>query len=96
MIKKLPIHFILFLAIAIAQQSPNSQQTLNQVNQISVEANAQWGQTNGAYKKYINCLAVFGTNRFGGTYDCILLSPANGATWAIVDSGFMNTRVYSL
>jgi hypothetical protein len=58
--------------------------------------NAQWVQTNGPYGGTINALAVSGSDVFAGTDSGgVFLSTNNGTSWTAVNSGLMNSRVYS-
>jgi hypothetical protein len=64
---------------------------------MTINANAQWQQTNCLHNGRTNCFAISGNDIFTGIEnDGIYLSTDEGATWALVNSGLTNTSVRSM
>jgi hypothetical protein len=59
-------------------------------------SSAEWVQTKGPYGGRVISLAVSGGTIFAGTYGGVFLTANNGASWTEVNSGLMNTEVWSL
>ena len=62
---------------------------------IAVSASAQW-TTSGLSGKFVEALAVSGTNLFAGTDAGVFLSTNNGTSWTETNTGLTNTFVHAL
>ena len=64
---------------------------------MTINANAQWQQTNCPHNGRTNCFAISGNNIFTGIEnDGIYLSTNDGANWTLINTGLTNTGVRSL
>lgn len=57
---------------------------------------AQWSQTNGPYGGPVSSTVNINGHLFAGTSNGVFLSTNNGTNWTQVNTGLMNTNVYSL